>query len=191
MISRKQTTFISILLFVVLISASCSVIKPGFKGELVKPAQAAPEINMTDDRGDAFRLSDQTGKVVLIYFGFTNCPDECPLTMGHLKQTMEELGDKAGNVKVVLVTTDPLRDTPAAMRAYLTSFNPSFLGIPGDPIELEKIYDAYGVEVEDGGETHTSLIYVVDQKGDLRLRIDSENTSEEIASDLRILLAEK
>ena len=70
---------------------------------------------MTDHNGQVFKLSAARGKVVLVAFGFTNCPDECPLTLAHIKQALETLGDQARNIEVVLVTTDPVRDTPQAL----------------------------------------------------------------------------
>lgn len=170
--------------------SACSLGQPALKGELVRPRQAAPEIQLLDDQGRPFQLSAQRGEVVLMFFGFTNCPDECPLAMSKLKQAVELLGEQAGSVQVVLVSTDPIRDTPQAMRSYLTSFNSSFIGLPGSPDELAKIWEAYGVLVEDGGETHSSLIYAVDPQGNLRLHISTDSSPEDIALDVKTLLTE-
>jgi protein SCO1 len=164
--------------------------KPSFKGEMVKPVSAAPEISMMDQSGNPFQLSAMRGKVILVFFGFTNCVDECPLTMAHIKLALESLGNDAKNVQVVLVSTDPVRDTPQALQDFLGKFDPSYKGIPGTVDELKKIWNDYGVVVEDGGETHSSLTYVIDKRGDLKLTFDPEATPEDIASDLKILLAE-
>ena len=178
-------------LFLVLVTtASCSVFQPAFKGEVVKPLAAAPEINMADQNGNPFQLSAMRGKVVLVFFGFTNCVDECPLTMAHIKLALESLGNDAKDVQVVLVSTDPVRDTPQALQDFLGKFDPSYAGIPGTVDELKKIWNDYGVVVLDGGETHSSLTYVVDKKGNIKLTFNPEATSEDIASDLKILLAE-
>jgi protein SCO1/2 len=170
---------------------SCSVFGPSFKAEVVKPLGAAPDIQMVDQNGNPFQLSALRGQVVLMFFGFTNCVDECPLTMAHLKLAREMLGDKAQDVKVVLVSTDPVRDTPMALQDFLTKFDPSYLGITGAPEKMSEIWNDYGVIVLDGGETHSSYTYVIDRSGNLRLRIEAETDPKDIASDVSILLAEE
>ena len=169
---------------------SCSAFKPAFKGEKVNPVTSAPEISMTDQNGNPFQLSAMRGKVVLVFFGFTNCVDECPLTMAHIKLAVESLGNDAKDIQVVLVSTDPVRDTPQALQDFLGKFDASYTGIPGTVDELKKIWNDYGVVVEDGGETHSSFTYIVDKRGSLRLTFAPETSPEDIASDLKILLAE-
>jgi protein SCO1 len=188
----KHKLFLIGLPFFVLLFAltSCSAFKPSFKSEVVNPITAAPEISMTDQNGKPFQLSEMHGKVILVFFGFTNCVDECPLTMANIKQAREMVGDRARNVQVVLVSTDPVRDTPQALQDFLGKFDKSFLGIPGSLDDLKTIWKNYGVEVLDGGGTHSSFTYVIDQGGSLRLKFDPETTPEDIASDLKILLAE-
>ena len=146
---------------------------------------------MADQNGNPFQLSEMRGKVVLVFFGFTNCVDECPLTLAHIKQALGILGDSAKEVEVVLVSTDPVRDTPQVLQEYLKKFDPSYLGIPGTQDQLMTIWNEYGVTVLDGGETHSSFTYVIDKGGKLRLTFDPETTPEDIASDLKILLSEK
>jgi protein SCO1/2 len=165
--------------------------KPSFHGEAITPPMRAADIYLPDQNGNDFKLSAQHGKVVLVFFGFLNCPDECPLTMAHLGQAMKKLGADAQNVQVVLVSTDPVRDTPQAMKEYLANFNPTFLGITGTQDQLQSIWSDYGVVVLDGGETHSAYTYVIDQNGDLRLTFDAEMSPDEIASDLEILLAKQ
>ena len=193
MIRQKvfRIAFITFILFLFLASTSCSAMGVSFRGEAVKPPTAAPEINMTDQNGHPFQLSEISGKVVLVFFGFTNCVDECPLTMAHIKQALEILGGSAKDVQVVLVSTDPVRDTPQVLQDYLKKFDPSYLGIPGTQDQLTTVWNDYGVVVLDGGETHSSFTYVIDKGGNLRLKFDPETIPEDIASDLKILLAEK
>ena len=185
-----QIEFIMSLMLILIISVSCSAFKPAFKGQVVDPLAAAPDINMIDQNGNPFQLSEMRGKVVLVFFGFTNCIDECPVTLAHIKLAIESLGNDAKDVQVVLVSTDPVRDTPMALQDFLGKFDASYLGIPGSVDELTKIWNDYGVVVLDGGETHSSLTYVIDKKGNLQLTFDPETTPEDIASDLKILLAE-
>jgi protein SCO1 len=188
---RTRSVWAAWLLAVSILLNGCSLFKPSFKGGVIDPPLAAPEINLTDQNGNQFKLSDYRGKVVLIFFGYTNCPDECPATMAHLKLALDALGDGAKNVQVVMVTTDPVRDTPTALTDFLAHFSPTFLGIPGTQEQLQKAWSDYGVTVLDGGETHSSFTYVVDKHGDIRETFNPDTTSDEMASDLKILLKEK
>ena len=178
------------LVSIILILSACSGAS-SFHAVPIDPITPAAEIELLDHKGQLFRLSDMHGKVVLLFFGFTNCVDECPLTMAHLKLALEQLGDDARDVQVVLVSTDPVRDTPSAMGKFLGHFNPTFLGIPGTDEQLAPVWDQYEIAVMDGGVTHSSFTYAVDKAGNLRLKIDSESNPDEIAADLRILLAEQ
>jgi protein SCO1 len=183
--------FATIAALIGVLSASCAMLGPAYKGEVLNPVASAPQISMVDQNGNPFQLGDMRGRVVIIFFGFTNCVDECPLTMAHLKQALEILGEEASRVQVVLVSTDPVRDTPNALRDYLNKFNPAFVGITGSADEMSRIWNDYGVTVLDGGETHSSLSYVIDQDGNLRLHFDPEMAPEDIASDLKTLIASR
>jgi protein SCO1/2 len=163
---------------------------PTFRGQALNAPIPAPEITMTDDEGQPFHLSELRGKVVLLFFGYVNCPDECPLTMAHFKEALDMLGDSSKAIQVVMVSTDPVGDTPQAMKDFLGHFNPDFIGIPGTDSQLKKIWEEYGVTVLEGGETHSSYTYVIDRKGDQRLLFNPDSSPEDIASDLNILLNE-
>jgi protein SCO1/2 len=184
---KRKTALLNIasLIITIAIVTGCS---SAFHGGVINPAEPAADIQMPDQNGNDFQLSAQRGKVVLVFFGFLNCVDECPLTMAHLSQAMKTLGDRAQDVQVVMVSTDPVRDSSKAMKEYLSNFDPTFLGITGTQDKLQPIWDDYGVVVEDGGETHSAYTYVIDQNGDLRLTFDPEMTSDDIASDLEKLL---
>jgi protein SCO1/2 len=184
---KKLITIIALLAFGL---AACAAPKPACHNEVIDPPVAAAEIKMIDHTGKPFQLSNERGKVVLVTFGFVNCPEECPLTMAHIKLALDKLGDQAAKVQVVLVSTDPMRDTPQAMGNFLGAFNSSFVGIPGKPEELAKIYQEYGVVVLDGGETHSSYTYVIDQNGNLRLTFLPDTEPDDIAADLETLLAQ-
>jgi protein SCO1/2 len=165
--------------------------KPAFHGAVIDPPMQAAEINLTDQSGQAFRLSGLRGKVVLLYFGYTNCPNECPLTMAHLKQALEILGDRSKDVQVIMISTDPVRDTPQALAGFLGKFNPAFLGLTGTPDELAGTWKDYGVTVLDNGETHSNFIYVIDRAGNLRLTFLPDTLPEDVAADLGLLLGGK
>jgi protein SCO1/2 len=169
---------------------SCGMFGPSLKGFVISPAAPAAEIKLTDHHGQSFQLSSLRGKVVLVFFGFSNCVDECPATLALIRQAMETAGVSSEDVAVVMVSTDPVRDTPASMKEFMEKFNPSFLGLLGTPDELTKVWQDYGVLVEDGGETHSSLTYVVDKQGNLRETFAPDTTSDDISADLKSLLAE-
>jgi protein SCO1 len=178
-----------ILVLLVLVAAIVLVTsKPSLQGSLITPPWPAPEIKLTDHKAQPFMLSSQRGKVLLLYFGYVNCPDECPLTMAHLKLARERLGNQAKNVQVVMVSTDPARDTPQALQDFMTHFDPSFLGLTGTLQELQKVWKDYGVTVEDSGETHSVYLYVIDPSGNVRETFMPDSEPEEIAHDVRLLL---
>lgn len=168
-----------------------------FRGTMLEPPNPAPELPLTDQFGRDFRLSDYRGKVVLLFFGFTHCPDICPTALGDLKRVMEKLGNNAEKVQVVFVSVDPERDTPDLMQRYLASFNPTFLGLNGDRAILEQAYKDYGVTVirrdlpNSGlGYTidHSGYIYAIDQIGNWRLLWAHGTPVDDIVSDVQALL---
>lgn len=161
------------------------------KGAAINPPWHVPEINLTDHNEQPFSLKDQRGKVVLLYFGYVNCPDECPLTMAHIKLALESLGDRAKDVQVIMVSTDPVRDTPDALKDFMEHFDPSFLGLTGTMEELQKVWKDYGVSVEQGGETHTTFLYVIDSSGNIRETFLPDAEPGDIAADVGLLLKGK
>jgi protein SCO1/2 len=162
--------------------------KPSFRGVEITPPLAAAEIELTDQNGNLFRLSDHRGEVVLLYFGYINCPDDCPLTTAHLKLAMEDLGPRARKVQVVMVSTDPVRDTPAGLKDFMAHFNPDFLGLTGTRAELEKVWGEYWVHVENGGETHGTSIFAIDPAGNIRVLFSPETEAEDISADVNLLI---
>jgi protein SCO1 len=165
--------------------------KQTLTGGVITPPFPAVEINLTDHNGKPFTLSGQRGKVVLMYFGYINCPDECPLTMAHIKLALDSLGDRAKDVQVVMVSTDPARDTPQGLKDFMEKFNPAFLGLTGTPEELQKVWKNYGVTVEDGGETHSTFLYVIDPAGNFRETLWPDSEPADIAADVNLLLRGK
>jgi protein SCO1/2 len=161
-----------------------------FHSHVIDPPRLVADIRMKDEDGQLFELGKTQKKVVLLFFGYTHCPDECPLTLANLKLALEMLGAEAAQkVQVVMVSTDPDRDTPEVLNRYLNKFNADFLGITGSIDEMQKIYDDYNVIVLEGGETHSTFVYVIDSARQLRLTFLPDTMPEDIAHDLRILLA--
>ena len=188
-IIRLRKFLLVSMILVLAASTSCSLMTASYKSEELDPLTAAPAIHLTNHNGDPFELSAFQGKVVMIYFGFTNCVDECPITLAQMKIALGLLGDAAQNVQVVLVSTDPIRDTPMALQDFLGKFDPSYAGATGSLEDVSRVWDEYGVVVLDGGETHSNVIYVVDPQGRLRLRMDAEMTPDDMASDIKAVLA--
>lgn len=165
--------------------------KPSLHGAVIDPPLQAAEIQTKDFNDQPFALSGLRGKVVVLYFGYTNCPDECPLTMAHLKQATDSLGPNSKDVQVIMISTDPARDTSIAMKDFIGKFSPSFIGITGTAGELGKIWKDYGVTVEDGGETHSFFVYIIDRKGNFRETFLPDSSPSDIAADLRLLVNEQ
>lgn len=162
----------------------------------VEPYPPATGIELTQANGDIFRLSDQKGKIVLLFFGYTFCPDVCPITLAQLKVALDELHDEAKFVRVVFISVDPGRDTPQRMQEYAARFNPTFIGLSGSQAELEIIWNKYGIfrQVVPGtsAETytvdHTARVTLIDQQGNLRLSYGFQTPPQDIAHDIQILL---
>jgi len=159
-----------------------------FHGTVISPPLPPAQIDLIDHNGNPFALAQENGKVVVIYFGYTNCQNECPLAMAHLKQVYELLGKKAADVQVLFISTDPVRDDPATLKSFLDHFESSFLGLTGTQVQLAKVWADYGVTVENGGETHSDRMYVLDRSGNFTLTFLADMPIEDMASDLRLLL---
>jgi protein SCO1/2 len=169
-----------------------------YQGVLIDPPAPAADFELLDQNGAPFRLSEQRGKVTLIFFGYTHCPDVCPVTLSEFKRVKERLGDKASQVRFVFITVDPERDTPERVAAYVANFDPSFIGLSGDRLELEPIWKAYGVyqERREVGSAagylvdHTARTYAIDKQGHWRLNYPFGMEVEKILADVQHLIKE-
>ena len=193
---NRKFLFISMVLLLVVVAAALvyaylNSTNPPFHGSLISPPQPAADFALTSQTQETVQLSDFHGKYVLLFFGFTNCPDECPLTMGYLKQTYDKLGDQADDVQVILITTDPDTDTPQVLGDYLNHFDPAFIGLTGTKDDLQSVWASYGVTVMDNGETHSSFLYIIDPRGNLIATYPLLDTAEGITADLQNLLDTK
>ncbi len=169
---------------------------PQFRGTTYDPLIPAPEIALRKADGGEYRLSDQKGKVIVLYFGYTYCPDICPTTLAALKQVRTGLGSEADKVEVVFVTVDPARDTPAAIQRYAAQFDPSFIGLSGSEADLQPIWTAYGIfrelEPKDASGnyavSHTARLLVIDRQGNLHVSYPYGEQWQDILSDIEILI---
>jgi protein SCO1/2 len=169
-----------------------------YQGSLIDPPLKAPEIQLNDQNGNEFTLSQQVSKVVLLFFGYTHCPDVCPLTMVEYKKIREQLNERAENVKFVFITVDPERDTPEEIRKYISNFDQAIIGLSEDRSVLQEVWKNYGVAQEIQEESnngdyvvnHTARVYVVDKKGFLRMTYPFGFEIEKIIADIDHLLRE-
>lgn len=153
------------------------------------------ELSLIDHHGKPRTLADFRGKVVVIFFGFTHCPDVCPTTLAELAQVAKELGAAAEKMQVLFVTVDPERDTPELLKQYVPSFNPNFLGLYGDAAATARTAKAFKIFYQKqplpGGSysiDHSAGTYVLDQQGRLRLFAQYGAGATALLHDVRILL---
>lgn len=152
---------------------------------------------LTDHTGRARTLADFKGKVVTLFFGFTQCPDVCPTSLSTMSAVMQQLGGDAQRVQVLFVTVDPERDTGALLASYVPAFDPSFLGLRGDLEQTAEVAREFRVFFRKSGDTsgdaysvdHTAGTYVIDPQGRLRLHVKHAQSVDSIVSDIRLLLA--
>lgn len=193
----KQFLACGLLLLAAFLFAGCdkSGPAPQFKLTDVTGANFGKEIALTDHNGKPRTLADFRGKVVVIFFGFTHCPDVCPTTLADLAMVAKELGKDADRMQVLLVTVDPERDTPEVLRQYVPSFNPSFLGLYGDAEatartakEFKIFYQKQPLKSGDYDVDHSAGTYILDQQGRLRLFAQYGQGAPALLHDIRILL---
>lgn len=176
-----------------------SPVDSAFKNTDVTGLGYARDFALTDHNGKPRTLADFKGKAVLVFFGFTHCPDVCPTTLAEMANVMQQLGPQADKVQVLFITVDPERDTPELLAKYVPAFHPSFLGLVGDKAATEKVAKEFRVFYQkvpgkDAGSytvDHTAGSYVFDPQGRIRLFVRHGQGAEPIAHDLKLLLAGK
>jgi len=193
-ISLLRTCCIAALL---LILTACSP-KPEFKNiDITGSTAFGKDFSLVDPDGKVRTLADFKGKVVVMFFGYTQCPDVCPTTLTEMQQVMTILGPKSDKVQVLFVTVDPQRDTAAILKQYVPAFDPRFLGLrPEDDVALDKVakdFKIYYKKVPGTGPgsytmDHTAGSYAFDPEGHLRLYIKHAQGPETLAHDLQELL---
>lgn len=169
---------------------------PALKAGVFDPPREAPDFSLQSSDGGTLALRSYRGKVVVLGFGFTSCPDVCPITLATLAQARRKLGPAATDVQIVYVTVDPERDDPVRMKDYLRAFDPTFIGGTGAAGELAAVRKDYGIlaekKVKDSSYTvaHSSYTYLIDRRGRLRALMQYGRGPDDYVHDLKILLAE-
>ena len=164
----------------------------GGVSKVAQPAAIGGPFQLTDQNGKAVTDKSLKGKPTLIFFGYTHCPDVCPTSLFEISEVLRAMGRDADKVNAIFISVDPERDTPAAMKDYLSSFDPHLEGLSGDPAETAKVITSYRVyakkvPTKDGDYTmdHTALIYLMDRDGRFVSPFNLKRTPEEAAADLK------
>ena len=176
--------------------AACTESKPQYKAIDVTGADYAKDFQLTDHHGQPRSLKDFKGKLVVMFFGYTQCPDVCPTSMAELAEAKKLMGPDGDKVQGVFVTVDPERDTPQVLKAYMANFDPSFLALRGTPEQLATLAKDFKVYYKKvAGKTptsytmdHSSASLVYDTQGRLRLYTRYGSGPQALASDLQLLL---
>ncbi len=176
---------------------ACQPDKPQFRAIDITGADYAQGFQLTDFDGKPRSLADFKGKVVVVFFGYTQCPDVCPTTMGEMAQVKKLLGPEGDKLQVLFISIDPERDTPEVLKAYMASFDPGFLGLyaasPDALAQLAKDFKVYYKKVDGKTPTsytmdHTAASFVYDPQGRLRLYSRYGSGAEAMTDDVRLLL---
>ncbi|MBP6406527.1 MAG: SCO family protein [Ramlibacter sp.] len=186
----------ALLLASVALLSACSPDKPQFRAIDITGAEYARDFNLTDHNGQPRSIKDFAGKVVVVFFGFTQCPDVCPTALAELAEVKRMLGKDGNKLQGIFVTVDPERDTPEVLKGYMANFDPSFLALRGTPDQLAamaKDYKVYYKKVD--GKTPTSYTmdhsagsFVYDTQGRIRLYTRYGSGAQALADDIRLLL---
>ena len=176
--------------------SACSEKKPEFKAVDITGADYAKDFQLPDHTGQMRSMKDFAGKVVVLFFGYTQCPDVCPTTLSELAEVKKALGADGDKLQAIFVTVDPERDTPEVLKAYMANFDPSFLALRGSPEQLAamaKDYKAYFKKAEGTTPTsytmdHSAASYIYDTQGNLRLYSRYGSGVPALVSDVQALL---
>ena len=180
------------------IFSACTPKGPKFQGVDLTGADYARDLQLTDQYGKQRSLKDFAGKVVVVFFGYTQCPDVCPTSMSELAEVKRALGADGDRLQGIFVTVDPVRDTPDMLKSYMASFDPSFIALRGTPEQtaaVAKDFKIYYKRVD--GQTPTSYTmdhsagsYIYDTQGRLRVYHRYGSGAQALTADVRALLAE-
>lgn len=176
--------------------SGCDRPGPSFRGIDVSGAEYARGFSLTDPDGQVRTLTDFRSQVVMLYFGFVQCPDVCPTALARAAAVREQLGDRADDLQVIFVTVDPERDTPPLLREYMAAFDRSFLALTGSLAQIEQVakeFRAYFKKVPTGSSytmDHTALSYLFDRQGRIRVILRHEQPVDDYLTDVRLLIGE-
>lgn len=191
---RKRSFLQTLALSVVL--TACSPDKPAFRGVDITGADYAKDFALTDQNGQTRHLKDFVGKAVIVFFGYTQCPDVCPTSLQELAEVKRQLGPDGDKLQGVFITVDPERDTQELLKAYMGSFDPTFVALRPTPDQLQpllKDFKIYAKKVEGRSATsytmdHSAQSYTYDPQGRLRLYNRYGSGAQTLLEDVKLLL---
>jgi protein SCO1/2 len=191
----KRSCRIVVIALAALLAACGQSPVPKFQSTDVTGANFGKVLALTDHTGKPRTLADFQGKVVVIFFGFTQCPDVCPTTLAEMAKVVRDLGADGARVQVLFVSVDPERDTAQLLKQYVTAFHPSFLGLTGDADATARTAKEFKVYVQrqpakNGGYSvdHSAGTFILDSQGRLRLFVQYGAGAQVLLSDIKILL---
>jgi protein SCO1/2 len=205
---RRLTRLVSLLVVLCLLLVGCTQFgspgvdeglgqgSDGSTGTLVDPPKQLTNFTLTSQTGAPLHLSDLRGRPVLLFFGYTHCPDVCPTTLAEWKRVKATLGDAAKQVGFVFISVDSQRDQPAVLKKFLAGFDPSFIGLTGDPATIQAIGKDYGLyfksHADEGSAEylvdHSAVSYLIDQEGRLRMIYSADVPENTISADIKKML---
>jgi len=180
-----------------LLLPGCDGGAPKFKSTDITGVDYGKTLDLADPSGRVRRLEDFRGKVVVVFFGFTHCPDVCPTTLADIARALKTLGPDADRVQAIFISVDPERDTPADLERYVKAFDPNFIALRGDLPATQRVAKDFKIyfEKRKQGDSytvdHSSQSYVIDAQGRLRLLVRPDRLAADLGDDLRTLLKEK
>lgn len=199
MMRLRQVFLVTLLALAALAFSACerSAPQPTFHARDITGVMPPLQFTLTDGSGATVTAADYRGKTVLVFFGYTHCPDVCPTTLGNLSQVLKRLGPAADAVRVLFVSVDPQRDTPKLLKDYAAAFAPQVVGLTGTDAQLTDVVKRYRVAYRhdkpdahgDYAVYHSSAIFIFDDNGDARLLATGAESVPELTQDLRTLMA--
>ncbi len=192
-------SFGRIVLVLALTFTGCTTVQSAqFRGTALPP-KIAPDFTLTDDADRPWTLSDQHGKTVALFFGYTHCADTCPTTLAKLAKAIETLGNRSGDAEIAFVTVDPERDTPNVLRHYIARFSGGkIVGLTGTTAQVRQVEHHYHVwaqkipgvhkNVDDYDDAHSSSVYLIDRDGRERVVHDDDDSLQSFAADIGTLV---
>jgi protein SCO1/2 len=193
----RRSLFFGLTVFLLVLGVAIYqfTLPPQIHGSIIEPPKPMPDFTLQSARGPV-SLSSLRGKIVVLYFGYTACPDVCPTTLANLRQALTDLGPQADQVQVVLVSVDWKRDTPENLASYLSAFRPDFLGLTGSQAQIDAVTRDFGIyyklnEPDAKGYfsvDHTATVQVLDREGNLILTWPYGQTPADLLDDLKVLV---
>lgn len=192
---RPWLVIVAAMLALVVTMGGCKKSPPLFRGTAVEKVVWGGDFALTDQTGKPFDTRSLHGKIQVVFFGFTNCPDICTPTLTKLAQAMKQLGPDAGQIQVLFVTVDPEHDTPTQLRKFLAGIDPAFVGLTGTAAQVRAIAGNHmSYFHQQAGQAaqivHTGTVFVKDRQGRMRVILKDTASVEDLVHDLQLILRE-